>query len=282
MPRRLQADPAVGKQDHTAQAPMPVIFAGHGSPENALGSNEYNSEWRKLGKELPRPSLILCISAHWVIHEGTAVTSMSLPRTIHDFYGFPDELYAVRYAAPGSPAGAMLVRDAVRSMQVEADYEWGLDHGAWSVLSNTYPEADIPVIQLSMNYNHPPGLHFRIGQELRPLRDRGVLILGSGNLVHNLMMLRPGAGLYSWAEDFDLTVKTLIERGDYPVLVEYSNLRYADIAHPSPEHYLPLLYTLGAAGGDTPRFFSEKIFAGSVSMRGIVFGGHTGSSEGHA
>jgi len=276
MPRRPQADPAADREGETADAPMPVIFAGHGSPENALGSNEYSLEWKKLGRELPRPSLILCISAHWVIHEGTAVTAMRTPRTIHDFYGFPDELYAVRYPASGSPEGAVLVRDAVRSTEVEGDYEWGLDHGTWSVLSHMYPEADIPVIQLSLNYHHPPGLHFRIGQDLRPLRHRGVLILGSGNLVHNLMMLRPGAGPYPWAEDFDLTVKMLVERGDYPALVSYPDLRNAGIAHPTPEHYLPLLYTLGAAGNDAPRFFSEKIFAGSVSMRGIVFGGQTG------
>ena len=255
---------------------MPVIFVGHGSPENALGTNEYNAEWKKLGREMPRPSIILCISAHWVIHEGTAVTAMSRPRTIHDFYGFPDELYAIEYNAPGSAEGAMLVQEAIRSTPVETDFEWGLDHGTWSVLRHMYPEADIPVIQLSLNYHHPQELHFRSGQELRKLRNRGVLIVSSGNLVHNLMMLRTGADAYPWAAEFDLTVKKLVEKREYAALVSYTTLKNAHLAHPSAEHYLPLLYTLGAAGSDTPRFFSEKIFAGSVSMRGIIFG-HDGS-----
>ena len=142
---------------------MPVVFIGHGSPENALGTNEYNTSWKQLGAALPRPRLILCISAHWVIHEGTAVTSMSRPRTIHDFSGFPPELYALHYDAPGSPEGAELVRRVVRSVPVHPDSEWGLDHGTWSVLRHMYPEADIPVVQLSLNYNHPFPLHFRIG-----------------------------------------------------------------------------------------------------------------------
>ena len=271
----LLGDPtktASSGKDDPGRVTMPVIFVGHGSPENALAANAYTLEWKKIGKEIPRPALILCVSAHWVIHEGTAVTAMSRPRTIHDFYGFPDELYAVRYDAPGSPEGAILVQDAVKSTAVETDYEWGLDHGTWSVLTHMYPDADIPVIQLSLNYHHSPGLHFRIAQELQSLRERGVLIIGSGNLVHNLAMLRTGATPYPWATEFDLTVKNLIELRDYPALVSYTSLKNAGMAHPSAEHYLPLLYALGAAGEDRPYFFSETIFAGSVSMRGVFFG----------
>jgi 4,5-DOPA dioxygenase extradiol len=251
---------------------MPVLFIGHGSPENALGTNEFNTSWKRLARSLLRPRLILCISAHWVIQEGTAVTAMDRPKTIHDFYGFPEELYALRYGAPGSPEGAELVRRTVRMVSVNADYEWGLDHGTWSVLLHMYPEADIPVVQLSLNYNHPLPLHFGIGEELRSLRDQGVLIIGSGNLVHNLMMLRMSGEPYPWALDFDRTVKERIVNRDYASLVAYSGLRNAAVAHPTSEHYLPLLYVLGAAGNDAPRFFNETIFAGSVSMRSVVFG----------
>jgi 4,5-DOPA dioxygenase extradiol len=251
---------------------MPVLFIGHGSPENALGTNEYNARWKQLGRSLPRPRFIVCISAHWVIQEGTAVTAMSKPKTIHDFYGFPEELYALRYDAPGSPEGAALVQRVVRSVSVNPDYEWGLDHGTWSVLLHMFPEADIPVVQLSLNYNHPLPLHFTIGEELRELREQGVLIIGSGNLVHNLRMLGMGREAYPWAEDFDRTVKDRVMKRDYASLVSYRELKNAAVAHPTSEHYLPLLYVLGAAGSDTPRFFNETIFGGSVSMRSIVFG----------
>lgn len=251
---------------------MPVIFIGHGSPENALGPNEYNAGWKQLGRSLPKPRLILCISAHWVIQEGTAVTAMSRPKTIHDFYGFPRELYELHYDAPGSPEGAARVQRIVRSSAVNPDYEWGLDHGSWSVLLHMFPEADIPVVQLSLNYNHPNQLHFDIGMELEALRDEGVLIIGSGNLVHNLRMLRKGGVPYPWAVDFDRAARDLITGHDYPALVAWPGLKNAAIAHPTSEHYLPLLYVLGAAGNDTPRFFNETIFGASVSMRSIVFG----------
>jgi 4,5-DOPA dioxygenase extradiol len=250
---------------------MPVIFIGHGSPENALGTNEFNTNWKRLGSSIPRPRLILCISAHWVIQEGTAVTAMKRPKTIHDFYGFPPELYALHYDAPGSAEGAELIRKIVKSIPVNPDYEWGLDHGTWSVLLHMYPEADIPVIQLSLNYNHPLPLHFRIGEELSSLREEGVLIIGSGNLVHNLMMLQRNGEPYPWALDFDRTVKDRILKRDYGSLVSLSALGDVDLAHPSTEHYLPLLYVLGAAGTDTPHFFNETFFGRSVSMRSIVF-----------
>jgi 4,5-DOPA dioxygenase extradiol len=251
---------------------LPVIFVGHGSPENALGTNEYNQNWKRLGHELPRPKLILSISAHWVIHEGTAVTAMDRPRTIHDFYGFPEELYGVEYGAPGSPTGAELIQNVVRSVPVHADHEWGLDHGTWSVLTHMFPDADIPVVQFSLNYHHPPELHYEIGRQLRELRRRGVLIIGSGNLVHNLMMIRFGEKSYAWAIKFDEFVRNCIRKNDYEALVHYENQDTARLAHPTSEHYLPLLYVLGAAGNDSHQFFNEEIFAGSISMRSVVFG----------
>jgi 4,5-DOPA dioxygenase extradiol len=251
---------------------MPVIFIGHGSPENALGTNEFNTRWKQLGRSIPRPRLILCISAHWVIHEGTAVTAMKHPKTIHDFYGFPPELYALDYGAPGSPDGAELIRRVVGSVPVNSDFEWGLDHGTWSVLLHMYPEADIPVVQLSLNYNHPLPLHFRIGEELSVLREQGVLIIGSGNLVHNLMMLSMNGEPYPWALDFDRAVRDHITKRDFSALISLSSLRNANLAHPTTEHYLPLLYVLGAARTDIPHFFNESIFGGSVSMRCVVFG----------
>ena len=251
---------------------MPVVFVGHGSPENAGAVNGFTRAWAQLGRDLPRPRLILSISAHWVIHEGTAVTAIRRPKTIHDFYGFPDELYAIGYDAPGSPEDADLIRKVIRSVRVDPDEEWGLDHGTWSVLTHMYPAADIPVVQLSLNYNHPLPLQYRIGQELSVLRDQGVLILGSGNLVHNLQKLRFGEEPYPWAAGFDRIAKELIVARDHEPLVHFTGLPDARLAHPSVEHYLPLLYVLGAAGTDTPRFFNEEFFAGSISMRGIVFG----------
>jgi 4,5-DOPA dioxygenase extradiol len=167
---------------------MPVVFIRHGSPENALENNPFSVSWKHLGMMIPKPSLILSISAHWVIQEGTAVTATDHPRTIHDIFGFPSELYRIEYSAPGLSEGARLVQSLMRSSSIALDYEWGLEHGTWSVLRHMYPTADIPVIQLSLNYNQPLSLLFRTGKELSPLRDRGVLILGSGNLVHNLIM----------------------------------------------------------------------------------------------
>jgi len=251
---------------------MPVLFIGHGSPEFTLGTNEFNTVWKKLGREIPKPSAILCISAHWVIQEGLAITAMKVPKTIHDFYGFPEELYEIEYSAPGSPEFASRVQNLVQSVAVDLDYEWGLDHGTWSVLRHMYPDASIPVVQLSLNYNQPPDLHFRIGQELKKLRDHGVLIIGSGNLVHNLMMLRMGAHPYPWAVEFDEMVKQGIAKGDFDMVVRYVRSPVAHMAHPTNEHLLPLLYVLGAAGDDSPRFFTESIFAGSVSMRSVAFG----------
>jgi len=251
---------------------MPVVFVGHGSPENAKDNNPFSAAWKQLAGMIPQPELILSISAHWVIQEGTAVTATSHPRTIHDFYGFPDELYRIEYPAPGSPEGAGIVQNLVRSSSIGLDYEWGLDHGTWSVLRHMYPEADIPVIQLSLNYNQPSSLLFRIGEELSPLRERGVLILGSGNLVHNLRMLSMGAEPYPWAIEFDTIVKNNLITRDYASLINYAKYPAAQLAHPTSEHFLPLLCVIGAAGDDSPRFFNETIFAGSVAMRCAAFG----------
>jgi 4,5-DOPA dioxygenase extradiol len=251
---------------------MPVLFVGHGSPENALGLNGYNRNWKRLGELIPKPALILCISAHWVIDKGTAVTAMAKPRTIHDFYGFPPELYRIQYPAPGSPEGAAIVRSVIVSGSVFFDNEWGLDHGTWSVLRHMYPEADVPVIQLSLNYGHPAALHYQRGEELAPLRDRGVLIIGSGNCVHNLMMLRSDGKTWPWATQFDAFVRDRIAAGDRESLVRYESYANARSAHPSSEHYLPLLYALGASENDSAQFFNEGMFAGSVSMRSVIFG----------
>jgi len=251
---------------------MPVLFVGHGSPENALGPNAYNRTWKLLGEIIPKPALILSVSAHWVIDKETGVTAMMRPRTIHDFYGFPPELYRIQYPAPGSPEGAAMVRSAIGSGSVYSDNEWGLDHGTWSVLGHMYPEADIPVVQLSLNYGHPAALHYGRGRELATLRDRGVLILGSGNCVHNLMMLRSDEKTWPWATQFDEFVRDRIVAGDHDPLIRYESFANARSAHPSAEHYLPLLYALGAAGNEPFQFFNEGIFAGSVSMRSVLFG----------
>ena len=251
---------------------MPVVFLGHGSPENALGNDPFSPAWKRLGEVIPKPELILSISAHWVIQEGTAVTATDHPRTIHDFYGFPPSLYRIEYPAPGSPGGAKLVQNLVRSSSVALDYEWGLDHGTWSVLRHMYPAADIPVVQLSLNYNQPLSTLFRMGKELSPLREQGVLILGSGNLVHNLMMLDMHAKPYSWAVEFDTVVKNNLAAGDYDSLIDYTKYPASLLAHPTSEHFLPLLCVAGAAGNDRPLFFNETMFGGSVSMRCVVFG----------
>jgi 4,5-DOPA dioxygenase extradiol len=251
---------------------MPVVFIGHGSPENALGNNPFNTAWKQLAKRILKPALIICISAHWVIQEGTAVTATGHPRTIHDFYGFPEELYRIEYPAPGSPEAAKMIQSLVKSINIDLDYEWGLDHGTWSVLRHMYPAADIPVIQISLNYNQPVSSLFTIGKELSPLRDRGVLILGSGNLVHNLMMLSMHANPYPWALEFDEIVKNKLLIRDYDSLIGYTRFPVSSKAHPTSEHFLPLLCVIGAAGNDHPSFFNETIFAGSVSMRCVVFG----------
>lgn len=251
---------------------MPVLFVGHGSPMNAIEDNEFNRAWAEMGRALPRPQAILCISAHWQTR-GAHVTAMAAPQTIHDFYGFPDELYRQKYPAPGSPELARLVQETV-SVPVGLDQAWGLDHGAWSVLLRMFPGADIPVVQLSLDATQPPAQHYALGRALRPLRDRGVMILGSGNIVHNLRLMCWEDRAYDWATEFDVTAAQLILAGDHAALADYGKLgRAAALSIPTDEHYLPLLYALGAGeDGEPIHFFADRVTYCSISMRSLRIG----------
>jgi 4,5-DOPA dioxygenase extradiol len=250
---------------------MPVLFIGHGSPENTLEDNEFTQVWKQLAGSMPHPRAILCLSAHWTT-EGSFATAMEKPKTIHDFSGFSEELFAFKYPASGSLQLAERLCRLVTSVKVAADYEWGLDHGTWSVLANMYPKADIPVVQMSLDLSCTPDQQFRLGQELSPLRNEGVLILGSGNVVHNLMALRFDGSPFDWAVHFDNFVKESIECKDYRLLLRYQRQPTARFAHPTADHFFPLLYSAGASGDDAPRFFNEGFFAGSIGMRSVVWG----------
>jgi len=249
---------------------QPAIFFGHGNPMNALAHNEFTSGWARLGKDLPRPKAILCISAHWYVPR-TGVTISTSPRTIHDFGGFPDELYQVQYAAPGSPALARRVQELLAPLPVNLDEEWGLDHGTWSVLTHVYPQADIPVVQLSIDAARPPQFHYEIGKRLAPLREEGILVMGSGNLVHNLRAIDwSGAtkGAYDWAARFELQARQMMQAGDYAPLLAYEKLgNDARLAIPTPDHFLPLLHVLGVQqNSDRITFPVEGADMGSISM----------------
>ena len=260
---------------------MPVLFVGHGSPMNAIEDNEYRRSWQALGEQfgaqLPRPQLILCISAHWLT-SGWKLTAMEQPRTIHDFGGFPPELFAQQYPAPGAPATAQDISRGIKQPLVELDSgEWGLDHGAWSVLKPMFPKADIPVVQLSMDYARPPAEHFELGRQLKGLRDHGVLIVGSGNIVHNLRAARFGSAsnqAYEWAAEFDSKIAAQMEQGDLAGLADFEKLgTLAQLAHPTYDHYLPLLHAAGAADANEPmRFFNASYQAASISMRSAIWG----------
>jgi len=250
---------------------MPVIFIGHGSPMNSVEENEFTLSWKEIAKNIPKPKAIICISAHWT-NDGTKVTMMANPKTIHDFYGFPKKLYDAKYPALGSPEIAKSIIDAVKTVKIKPDIDWGLDHGAWSVLINMYPKADIPVVQISLDESLPLEKHLKIGKELVRFRDEGVLIIGSGNLVHNLQAMDPAAKEYDWATSFDRFVKARLEEKDFNALTTYKKESSSRYALPTDEHYLPLLYALGASDGDEPKFYCEKIFYASVSMRCVVYG----------
>jgi len=264
---------------------MPVLFLGHGSPMNAIGDNEYRRSWQALGAEfgarLPRPQLILCISAHWLT-QGWHITGMQQPKTIHDFGGFPQELFDQQYPAPGAPAVAGEISRGIPEPKVLLDdHDWGYDHGTWSVLKPMFPKADIPVLQLSMDYSRPPAEHFALGQQLRSLRERGVLVVGSGNIVHNLRATRQGTApnqAYDWAVEFDGKIASQIEKGDLAGLAEFQKLgSVAQLAHPTYDHYLPLLHAAGAADPKEPvRFFNTNYQAASISMRSVVWGVSSG------
>jgi 4,5-DOPA dioxygenase extradiol len=270
--RIVVADAREAFKDKPATPKMPTLFVGHGSPMNAITDNDYSREWRKLGDSLPTPSAILCVSAHWMTRGTTLVHIGRHPATIHDFGGFPPELFAQQYPAPGAPEMAQAAIDLVRSSHLQADTEWGLDHGAWSVLIKMFPKADIPVFQLSLDLTKAPSAHYELARELKPLRERGVLIIGSGNLVHNLRALVPGAPAYDWAEEFDTRAAEAIAKRDFRALAEPASLgRTLRLAHPTPEHYLPVLFPLGVADEkDELSFFNASIDMGSISMRGFV------------
>ncbi len=266
-------------------ARMPVLFLGHGSPMNALGHNDYYRSWQALGRQFgqkwPKPQLILCISAHWLT-QGWWLTAMAQPKTIHDFSGFPAELYAEQYPAPGFPAAAaelaQLLQQPGNQQPLGLDsHHWGLDHGAWAVLKPMFAAAECPVIQLSMDERRPAADHLALGRQLKTLRDRGVLIVASGNIVHNLRALQMAATpqqSYDWARQFDDTIATYLEQGDTVALQNFQQLgSLVRQAHPTVDHFLPLLYAAAAVDpSEKPEFFNTEFQAASISMRSVVWG----------
>ncbi len=257
---------------------MPVLFIGHGSPMNGIEDNEFSRRWTAMGREIPEPAAVLVVSAHWFTR-GTRITAMDFPRTIHDFGGFPKELYQVQYPAPGNPALAGETASLLRSAHVELDHDWGLDHGAWTVVRHMYPKANIPVLQLSIDFTKAPDYHYQLAKELVDLRKKGVLIIGSGNMVHNLRMVswekmdEVGFG-YDWALTMNEKFKSLIEAGDHNALQDYEGLgAEARLAIPTPEHYLPLIYTLALQNDKDPvMFFNDHAVAGSLTMTSVKIG----------
>lgn len=250
---------------------MPVLFVGHGSPMNAIEDNEFSRTWRDIGQRLPRPRAILAVSAHWYV-SGTRVNDAAQPRQIYDMYGFPQALYRLKYDAPGAPDLAEEVRALVPAA---IDNRWGIDHGTWSVLCHMYPEADIPVTQLSIDYNAPAEAHYRMGQALRPLREKGVLIFASGNIVHELRRVAwDMEGGFSWADEFDGYIRRAIAEDRPEDVVRYERAgACAQEAFPTPDHFYPLLYALGAReAGEPMEIFTDKRVLGSISMTGYRFG----------
>lgn len=258
---------------------MPVLFLGHGSPMNAIEENEFVASFRKLGQTIQKPNAILCISAHWETR-GTYVTAMDLPRTIHDFGGFPKELFEVQYPAPGSPELAEETAKVITKTEVGMDQHWGLDHGAWSVIKHLYPNADIPVIQMSLDRGKSPQYHYELAQELSVLREKGVLIIGSGNIVHNLRMIawdkmnEDNYG-YDWAIEANEGMKGFLTDGNHQALIDFrSQGKPFQLSIPTPEHYLPLLYTLALKEEKEPlKLFNDKLLAGSIAMTSVQIGG---------
>ena len=255
---------------------MPAIFFGHGNPMNALLANGYTESWANIGAGIPRPRAVLCVSAHWYL-PGTAVTAMPAPRTIHDFGGFPRELYEVNYPAPGSPELASRLRDLLAPVPVGLDMGWGLDHGTWSVLCHVFPEADVPVVQLSIDETQPAAFHYEVGKRLAPLRDEGVLIVGSGNLVHNLHTYAWGRHKvepFDWAVRFEERARQLLLARDHAPLVNYESLgRDALLSAPTPDHYLPLIYIIALQReGEQVTFPVEGFDGGSISMLTVRIG----------
>jgi 4,5-DOPA dioxygenase extradiol len=257
---------------------MPVLFLGHGSPMNAIEENEFVAGFRKVAGEIPRPNAVLCISAHWET-QGTFVTAMEKPRTIHDFGGFPQALFDVQYPAPGNPELAKETQGLVAKTMVGLDEKWGLDHGAWSVIKHLYPDADVPVIQMSLDYRQTAQWHYDLAKELSALRQKGVLIAGSGNMVHNLGMVawdrlnEPGFG-YDWAIEANEKMKSSILSGDHKPLIDFRSQGKAfDLAIPTPEHYLPLLYALAMQEeGEQVSLFNDQAVGGALTMTSVKIG----------
>jgi 4,5-DOPA dioxygenase extradiol len=262
---------ALNEQDEK----MPVLFIGHGSPMNAIEENEFTKGWRDVAKQIQQPKAILFVSAHWLTR-GTHVTAMQSPQTIHDFGGFPAELFAQQYPAPGNPELAKEVTSVIKSTKVELDYNWGLDHGSWSVAKPMYPQANIPSLQLSIDYHKPASYHYELAKELAQLRKKGVLIIGSGNMVHNLRM--PDFNMrdtgYDWAIEMNEIFKQKIKEGDHVALQQYEKLGdAARLAVPTPDHYYPLMYTLGLQEKNEPvTIFNDKATLGSITMTSLKIG----------
>lgn len=252
----------------------PVMFVGHGTPMNAIEDNEFTKGWKNAGQLLPRPKAILVVSAHWET-KGTQVTAMKQPRTIHDFGGFPEKLFQQQYPAPGDPLLAGEIVEMVNKTKIEKDERWGLDHGTWSVLLPMFPKADIPVLQLSIDYTQGPQYHFDLAKQLAALRKKGVLIVGSGNIVHNLSNFTMKDIAYDWAVEFDAKIKEAIDKEDFASLINYQKFgQSAKLAVPTNEHYLPLLYIAALKEkNDKTIYFNEKTTLGSISMRSVVFHG---------
>lgn len=256
---------------------MPLLFIGHGSPMNGIQDTEFSRGWQQMGKEIPKPKAVLCVSAHWLT-KGTFITAMEKPKTIHDFSGFPEALSQVQYPAPGNPGLAKETVALVKKTTIGLDHDWGLDHGTWTVVKHMYPNADIPVLQLSIDYHKPGEYHFLLAKELAELRKRGVLIIGSGNMVHNLGMVtwsKPETFAFDWAIEMNETFKKHISSGDFKPLMNYESLgNSAKLAIPTPDHYYPLLYVLGLKEeNEKISFFNDKAMMGSITMTSVKVGG---------
>lgn len=254
---------------------MPLLFVGHGNPMNAIEENQFVTGFRNVAKTLPKPNAILCVSAHWFTN-GTKVTAMKMPRTIYDFYGFPRELYAVEYPAPGSPELAGETKKLLLPTEVELDEKWGLDHGTWTVLKHFYPKADVPIIQLSIDYTKPAQYHFNLARQLAELRRKGILIVGSGNIIHNLRLVdfpnidKDNYG-YDWAIEAREKINGWLLNHDYQPVIDYDKQgKEINLAVPTPEHFLPLMYILGLQEkSESIELFNDKLIAGSLSMTSL-------------
>ena len=257
---------------------MPVLFIGHGSPMNGIEDNEFSRRWASMANQIPTPAAVIVVSAHWLT-KGTRITAMEFPKTIHDFGGFPAELYAVQYPAPGNPQLAKETASLIKNENVLLDHDWGLDHGAWTVVKHMYPNANIPILQLSIDYTKDSKSHFELAKQLMALRKQGVLIIGSGTMVHNLSMvawdkLNEKEYGYDWAIHMNEKFKSLIRNEDTNALIEYQKLgTEAKLSIPTPEHYIPLLYTLGVKRkNDTISFFNDRVIGGSLTMTSLKLG----------